>query len=57
MLAGNRMQIRVAREYMIRLERRDLEDPKMRGKLAEAAKMTPEEFEQKFASVVGLTQE
>lgn len=46
----------VASEYMIRLERRDLEDPEMRVKLAEASKMTPEEFEQKFASAVGLSQ-
>jgi 6-phosphofructokinase 1 len=41
----------VAREYMIRLERRDLEDPARRAKLADAAKMTPEEFEREFSQV------
>lgn len=45
---------RVAREYMIRLERSDLESPQMLAKLAEAAKMTPEQFKAKFAPVVGL---
>ena len=45
----------VAREYMIRLERRDLEDRAMLMKLAEAAKMAPEEFGKKFAPLVGLT--
>ena len=42
----------VAREYMLLLERHDLEDPEMRGKLAEAAKMTPDVFKEKFASAV-----
>ncbi len=42
----------VARKYMIRLERRDLEDPKMRAKLAGAAHMTPEEFEKRFTPIV-----
>ncbi len=44
---------RVAREYMIRLERKDLEDPEMLVKLADAAKMTPQQFKAKFAHVVG----
>jgi 6-phosphofructokinase 1 len=44
----------VAREYMIRLERRDLEDPARRAKLADAAKMTPEEFEREFAQAVKM---
>jgi 6-phosphofructokinase 1 len=44
---------RVARKYMIRLEQHDLEDPAMRVKLAEAAKMTSEELEQRFAPLVG----
>lgn len=44
----------VAREYMIRLERSDLENPEMRTRLAEAAKMAPEEFERAFAPVVGV---
>ncbi|MCX7642612.1 MAG: diphosphate--fructose-6-phosphate 1-phosphotransferase [Armatimonadetes bacterium] len=50
----NSEHYRVAREYMIRLEREDLENPEMLAKLAEAAKMTPEEFKKKFAHVVGL---
>ncbi len=45
---------RVAREYMIRLEKEDLEDPEMLAKLASAAKMTPEEFKSKFAHAVAL---
>ncbi len=45
---------RVAREYMIRLEKEDLEDPEMLAKLASAAKMPPEEFKSKFAHVVAL---
>jgi 6-phosphofructokinase 1 len=35
---------RVARAFMIRLERSDLEDPVMLGKLAAEAKMSPKEF-------------
>ncbi|MEJ7613538.1 MAG: diphosphate--fructose-6-phosphate 1-phosphotransferase [Candidatus Fervidibacter sacchari] len=50
----NSEHYKVAREYMIRLEREDLENPEMLAKLAEAAKMTPEEFKKKFAHVVGL---
>jgi ATP-dependent phosphofructokinase / diphosphate-dependent phosphofructokinase len=50
----NSEHYRVAREYMIRLEREDLENPEMLAKLAAAAKMTPEEFKKKFAHVVGL---
>ena len=43
---------RVARQYMIRLERRDLDDPDTLGKLAEAAVTTPEAFRDAFASAV-----
>ncbi len=50
----NSEHYRVAREYMIRLEREDLENPEMLAKLADVAKMTPEEFKKKFAHVVGL---
>lgn len=45
---------KVAREYMIRLEPRDLEDSTTLERLAEAAKVTPEQFKAKFAHVVGL---
>jgi 6-phosphofructokinase 1 len=50
----NSEHYKVARGYMIRLEREDLENPEMLAKLAAAAKMTPEEFKKKFAHVVGL---
>jgi 6-phosphofructokinase 1 len=39
---------RVARAYMIRLEREDLENPVMLAKLADEAKMTPEAFRDVF---------
>lgn len=39
---------RVARAYMIRLERSDLDDPEMLRKLAAAARMTPDTFRQRF---------
>lgn len=40
---------RVARAYMIRLEPSDLENPEMLAKLASEARMTPEEFKQRYA--------
>ena len=40
----------VARQYMIRLEKHDLANPKMRIKLADAAGMSPGEFGKEFAS-------
>ncbi len=43
----------VARQYMIRLEARDLEDEEMCGMLAGAAHMSPDEFRALFGSVVG----
>lgn len=39
---------RVARAYMIRLEKDDLENPTMLAKLAKEAKLTPEEFRQQY---------
>ena len=39
----------VAREYMIRLEKNDLEDPVRLANLAEAAEMTPREFRDRFS--------
>ena len=39
---------RVARSYMIRLERGDLDDPDMLNKLATQAKMTPEAFRERY---------
>ena len=44
----------VARQYMLRLEASDLEDPVMLQSLADTAGMTPEEFRARFAKSVGL---
>ena len=43
-----------ARRYMIRLERRDLEDTQRLAKLAAAASMTPEQFINRFGYMVGM---
>ena len=45
---------RVAREYMIRLEREDLENPTTLAALAEEAGTSPEEFRGRYAHVVGM---
>ena len=42
---------RIARQYMIRLEARDLQDEFFLQKLAMAAKMTPEQFKDRFKHV------
>jgi len=42
----------VARQYMIRLEPRDLADPTMCATLARAAGLGPSEFRDAFAPVV-----
>ena len=47
---------RVARDYMTRLERRDLEDPDMRTKIAQAANVAPERLDAAFAATVGATE-
>ncbi len=44
----------VARQYMIRLERRDLEDPEMCGLIAQAANTDPATIRETFGPVVGL---
>ncbi len=44
----------VARQYMIRLERRDLEDPQMCGLIAEAANTDTTRIREIFGPVVGL---
>ncbi|HPR89685.1 MAG TPA: diphosphate--fructose-6-phosphate 1-phosphotransferase [bacterium] len=40
---------RVATSYMVRLEKRDLEDKEFLAKLAAAARMTPKQFVERFA--------
>jgi 6-phosphofructokinase 1 len=45
---------RVAREYMIRLEREDFDRPELIQKMAEYAKMTPDEFRKRFGYLVGI---
>ena len=39
---------RVAREYMIRLDREDLEDPEKLRPIAEASGLTPEAFHDRY---------
>jgi 6-phosphofructokinase 1 len=43
-----------ARRYMIRLERRDLEEPERLSKLAATAGMAPEQFRGRFGYLVGI---
>jgi 6-phosphofructokinase 1 len=50
----NSQTYEVARKYMLRLERTDLENPDTLAKLAEAAHLTPVEIEERFGPVVGL---
>ncbi len=45
---------RVAREYMLRLEREDLEDPETLAGMASAAGLTTDEVVRRFGPVVGL---
>jgi 6-phosphofructokinase len=45
---------RVACEYMIRLEREDVEDPDRLGAIAEAGGMTAEGFRERYGYLVGL---
>jgi 6-phosphofructokinase 1 len=42
-----------ARRYMIRLEKRDFEEPQRLARLAEAALTTPDQFKHRFAYLVG----
>jgi 6-phosphofructokinase 1 len=44
----NSTHYRVARDYMIRIEQENLDDAAMRSRLAEAAKLTPEQFSAEF---------
>jgi 6-phosphofructokinase 1 len=44
---------RVAREYMIRLEAKDFEDPSWVEKMAAAANMTTAEFRSRFGYLSG----
>jgi len=46
------MKYRVAREYMIKLEREDVEEPDRLGPIAEAAGMTPEAFAERYGYLV-----
>jgi 6-phosphofructokinase 1 len=43
----------VARQYMIRLEKKDLDDPTMLGAMADAANLTPQDFLARFEASVG----
>ncbi len=48
----NTESYRVAREYMIRLQRKDLEDPEALARIAGAAGIEPEEFRRRYEYVV-----
>jgi 6-phosphofructokinase 1 len=41
-----------ARRYMIRLEKRDFDDPHRLARLADTVKMSPEQFRQRFGYLV-----
>jgi 6-phosphofructokinase 1 len=43
---------RVARQYMLRLEKRDLDDPVMLQKLATEARMSPDEIREHFSEAL-----
>jgi ATP-dependent phosphofructokinase / diphosphate-dependent phosphofructokinase len=43
---------RVATEYMIRLEKEDLDDPSKLRAIAEAARLTPEAFRERYGYLV-----
>jgi len=46
------LSFKIGREYMIRLDRSDLEDPEKLRKIAQVTTMAPEEFRREFAHVV-----
>jgi 6-phosphofructokinase 1 len=46
----------VARRYMIRLEAADFEEPERLAPLADTAKLSPDQFRQRFGYLVGLGQ-
>jgi len=48
----NSYSYEVARSYMIRLEKKDLEDEEMLTGLAQAANLSKEEFKARFSKVV-----
>ncbi len=45
-------QYRIARRYMGRLSREDLEDPETLGAMARVAGMSPEQFRERFGHAV-----
>lgn len=49
----NSLSFQIAKEYMIRLEKSDFEDPEMLKKLASAAHISSEEFKKQFEYTVG----
>jgi 6-phosphofructokinase 1 len=46
------IQYRIAREYMIRLDKEDLEHGPALDRLAASVRLTPEEFSERFRPVV-----
>ena len=51
------LQYRIARKYMISLERRDLESELLLNKMSRIANMTPQDFIEKYGYLVGLESE
>lgn len=52
MVDTNSLSFKIAREYMIRLNRQDLEDPDKLRKLAQQTTLSPEEFRRQFSYLV-----
>ena len=50
----NSLQYRIAKEYMIRLERGDFESEFLLNKMSRIANMTPQQFVEKYGYVAGL---
>jgi 6-phosphofructokinase 1 len=43
---------KIARSYMLRLKQEDFDDPHELARMAQAARLTPEEFRRQFQSLV-----
>lgn len=52
MVDTNSLSFKIAREYMIRLDRHDLDDEDRLRKIAAVTKLSPEDFRREFAHVV-----
>jgi 6-phosphofructokinase 1 len=48
----NSLSFKIAREYMIRLDRTDFDNPEQLRRLAQAARLSPSEFREQFWHVI-----